>query len=292
MKKSIYFFLSIFLLSCFSLQAQLTLPQPSPHAHFTQTVGVTTVDIDYSRPGVKNRTIFGGLLPFDSLWRAGANSTTTIEFSEDVKIGGKNLAKGKYAIYAIPSKTQWTVIFNKDFKSSTSSYQQSEDAVRVKVAPKNTGFMESLTINLNNLRDNSADLVLAWENTTVVVPIEFSTVDLTLKNIKKATEAASTAYGRGANYYLENNLDLNTATELIDKALAIDNSWYNNYVKANILAKQGDFAEAADYAEKAVSLGKTSGNSGIYRFYSGAVEKAATDYRSKAGSKKSKKKKK
>ena len=147
-------------------------PAPSPTATFSQKVGLTDVSIIYSRPSKKGRTIMGDLVPYGKIWRTGANATTKITFSDDVKIGGKELAAGKYAFWTIPGESEWTIIFNKDIKSGAGSYKESEDALRVKVkSVKIAETVETFQINIEDNKPTSAIIELLWESTLVQIPL-------------------------------------------------------------------------------------------------------------------------
>ena len=150
-------------------------PAPSPLGKVYQRLGVTDVEVEYSRPGVKDRAVFSadGLAPFGKLWRTGANRATKITFSTDVMIGGKKVAAGTYSIFSIPGATEWTIIVNTDYdQGGTGSYDEAKDVVRVKVEPAELPFaVETMTFAFNNVKSTSADLLLYWEKTLVSVPI-------------------------------------------------------------------------------------------------------------------------
>jgi hypothetical protein len=148
-------------------------PRPSPNAAVSQTIGFTDVAVTYCRPGVKGRVIWGDLVPYDKVWRTGANEATTITFSDDVMIEGQKLAKGKYGVFTIPTKTTWTVIFNKTAQQwGAYQYKPEDDVLRVTVTPKEGAFQERMLFTFDNLSDKSAQLVLSWEKLQVPVKIE------------------------------------------------------------------------------------------------------------------------
>ena len=148
-------------------------PAPSPTATFSQKVGLTDVTIVYSRPSKKGRTIMGELVPYGKVWRTGANATTKITFSDDVKISGKNLAAGKYAFWTIPGESEWTVIFSKDIKGGAGDYKESEDALRVNVeALKIDETVETFEIMIADNKPNFANIRILWESTLIHVPLE------------------------------------------------------------------------------------------------------------------------
>jgi hypothetical protein len=152
--------------------AQDEKPAPSPTATFSQKVGLTEVTIVYSRPSKKGRTIMGELVPYGKVWRTGANATTKITFSDDVKIGGKELAAGKYALWTIPGESEWTVIFSKDIVGGAGDYKESEDALRVNVKSlKIAETVETFQINIEDNKPTSALIELLWESTLVQIPL-------------------------------------------------------------------------------------------------------------------------
>ena len=154
-------------------QAQENRIRVSPKASVMQVVGFTEVKIDYSRPGVKGRAIWGELVPYDKVWRAGANEATIISFSTDVTIEGKNLAGGKYSLFAIPNKNEWILIFNKVSKQwGAFEYNEAEDALRITVKPQSNGFQEWLTYSFTKVNDKSAIVNLEWEKLKVPFKIE------------------------------------------------------------------------------------------------------------------------
>ena len=147
-------------------------PAPSPTATFSQKVGLTDVSIIYSRPSKKGRTIIGDLVPYGKVWRTGANATTKFTFSDDVKIGGKDLPAGTYSLFTIPGENEWTIIFNKDIKGGAGSYKESEDALRVKTKSiKIAETVETFQINIEDNKPNSAIIELLWESTLVQIPL-------------------------------------------------------------------------------------------------------------------------
>lgn len=142
----------------------------SPNATVSQTIGTTVVTLHYGRPGVKGRTIFGDLVPYDKVWRAGANEATAINFSKDVKVQGKTLKAGWYSFFMIPGEKEWTIIFNSTIKWGL-DYDQKSDVLRVKTTSENAPMRESLMYFFRNLSDNSAELVFTWDKTAVPINI-------------------------------------------------------------------------------------------------------------------------
>lgn len=246
-----------------SASAQLQLPRPSPKSTVSQTVGVTDVTVIYSRPSVRDRKIWGALVPMDQVWRTGANEATIVKFSSDVKINGNALAGGTYSLHTIPGEKEWTVIFNKVADQWGSySYDAAKDALRVKAKPEASSHHEMLTFEFPAVTPTSADMVIAWEKVRVPLKIEVDTVTHAQKAVREAMSTAKADDARtpfqSANYYFENNLDPAYAMELVNKAIAIRETYGNLTLKARMLAKAGKKKEAIATAERAVAVGKAA----------------------------------
>lgn len=259
----------------FAASAQLQLPQPSAKAQVMQTVGLTEITIDYSSPSVKGRNIWGELVPFDKVWRAGANAATKITFSKDVIIEGTNVAKGTYSIFMIPSKAEWTVIINKDVNASTDQYKQENDVVRVKAAPSAISSRERLAYQVTDFTDESATVSMEWEKVRVAFRVSCGTGKQAVENIDKTLSSTWMQYNNAARYYYDIK-DYNKALEYVNQSIALSNQWFNNWVKAQILAGKGMNKEAYEFAAKAKELGDKN-PSGF--FFKDQVEKALVDWK-------------
>lgn len=237
--------------------AQLELPRPSPFAKVVQTVGLTEITVDYSSPAVKGRKIWGGLVPYDKMWRAGANSATKVTFSRDVKVDGKPVAAGSYALFIIPGKATWTVVLNKDANQNAlgREYKQDHDAVRVTVKPQAVPHRERLAYLVLDFSDEKATLAMEWEKVRVGVPIELATAEQAAANIKNATETDWRMWNSAARYLLETKKDYDAGLALVEKSLAEKEDWYNLFTKAQLLAGKGRYKDAYVLAEKAQALG-------------------------------------
>ena len=237
---------------------KINFPAPSPAATLKQRVGLTDIEIAYSRPGVKGRTIFGGLEPYDQVWRTGANSATRIVFSTPVKFNGTEVPAGTYGLFTIPGREEWTVILNKIAKQwGAYQYDPKDDVLRVKVTPvKLAEAVETFTIDLNDIRDESATLNLTWEKTRVPVKLEVDITTALVAQIAAAMAAdGKKPYFPAAMFYLDHNLDLTKAAQWMDAALAENpDAYYMLYHKARLLAKQGDKAAAIVTARKSIEL--------------------------------------
>jgi len=260
--KKLTLILLVLALGLFSIQwaQDIQFPRPSPKAKVFQTIGLTDVEIVYSSPGVKDRVIWGELVPYDEIWRTGANEATTIEFSGDVMIEGNKLAAGKYGLYTIPGKDQWTFIFSKQTNLwGTGGYKQEEDALRVKVKPMEAPFCERMHFMFRDVKDDSAKVMLHWEKLMVGFMITIDTKGAVLKSIENAMGRFWVTPYRAANYAFENEM-FDKAKEWIDTSTAQKEIYWNMLLKAKIykqLAKtKKETQEAVKILEKTLLLGK------------------------------------
>lgn len=253
MKKVTLIFIMI--LGAVSANAQIKIPKMSPRAYVTQMVGFTEVDLEYSRPSVKGRIIFGDLVPFGKIWRTGANENTIITFSEDVTIGGKPLKKGKYGLYTLPKADIWEVYFYATTNNWGTPDQWDESKIVLKTTAKPemlSRSVENFTLGLNSMDANSAVLELTWERTYLPVRIDFSTQAEALKTIDKTLAGPDTLdYYNAATYYYNSNLDMVKALAYINKALDLsaDKPFYETRLKSLIQYKLGDKKGAIDTAK-------------------------------------------
>ena len=259
------FILLAFLFVGFSLNAQIKTPAPSPSAKLEQVVGLTTVSLEYSRPAVKDREIFGanGLVPYGKVWRTGANQATKVTFDTDVKVAGSELKAGSYAILSVPSATNWAFHFYDYESSSFSSYVEKEPTAKVMAKPQRTSpSVESFTISLDNVKSDGADLCVSWANTTVALPISVDADGTVMANIDRVMAGPSKGdYYNAANYYHTSGKDLNKALEWVNIATEGDNPrFWQVRRKALILADLGKTKEAIAAAQMSLDLAKTAGN--------------------------------
>jgi hypothetical protein len=255
------------LLSSLTFQSQILTPQPSPKCLFNQMVGLTDVEIEYSRPGLKGRNIFGDLVPFGKVWRTGANSNTTISFSEDVVIDGKTLKKGKYALFTLPKVESWEVIFysKTDNWGTPEDWNESDVALRAYVVPQMLNKnVENLTIDINNLDNNFGYLNISWEKTLVSLKFEVPTQKMAMASIDKIMAGPSAGdYFSAAQFYLQSNGDMNKALSYVNKALELNKAtpfWYTK-LKSLIQAKLGDKKGAIETARISLAAAKEAKNS-------------------------------
>lgn len=212
--------------------AQVQTPQPSPHSKIEQVVGLTNVSVEYSRPGVKERTIFGDLIPYGELWRTGANENTKITFSDDVVINGETLKKGTYAIYTKPGKNSWEVLFYGDTDNWGVPKEWDEKKVVLQTEVKSVTLpfkIETFTLMFDNLKNNSATLNFVWENTAVSLDFQVPTEEKTMKSIETTMKGEPTAndYYAAASYYFSEGKNLEQALEWMQSAVKMmDNPPY------------------------------------------------------------------
>jgi Protein of unknown function (DUF2911)/Tetratricopeptide repeat len=241
--------------------AQLTEPQESPAAKVTQTIGLTEIEVDYHRPAVKGRKIWGGLVPYGEVWRAGANENTIVRFSTDVKIEGKALAAGTYGLHMIPTQKGWTVVFSKVSSAWGSfTYEQKEDALRVAVSPRTTaGNTEYLLYRFDDPATDKGTLVLAWEKLEVPVGITVDTAKITMARMKSELRGLPNFFWHGWNqaalYWANHGGSLDEALAYADKSVKMNPQFANQMTRATILEKKGKAAEAKEQRTKALAVG-------------------------------------
>ena len=263
--KKIIFVLAM-IIANYVTEAQVKTPQPSPKSTIMQVVGLTNVEIVYSRPSAKGRDVFNNLVPFGKLWRTGANENTTISFSDDVIIDGKTLAKGKYALYTTPRADNWEIIFY----TATDNWGNPENWDETKVALKTTvksehidRLVESFTIGINNLDNNFAHLEISWEKTIVALKFEVPTAKMAMASIDKVLAGPSAGdYFSSAQYLFQSNGDLTKALTYVNKALDMNKDkpfWYNR-LKSLIQAKQGDKNRAIETAKISLASAEAAKN--------------------------------
>jgi hypothetical protein len=249
---------------CSSSMAQtLNTPAPSTTQTIKQNFGLGSIELSYSRPNLKGRTAIGELVPFGKVWRTGANSATTLTFSDDVMIGGKTIAAGKYGLLTIPGKDSWILIITKQLDvTSPSAYKEESDVVRVNATPAATKEKtETFTMQFGTVKGNSCDLVLTWENTSVTLPISADVDTKVMKQIENIMTKDNLPYFNAAMYYMDNGKDLNQALSWFNKAA--DNNptaYWIQHQRANCLVKLGKKAEAIAAATKSLELATTAKN--------------------------------
>lgn len=271
--------------SSYGVFAQLNLPRESNRAAISQTIGDTVVSIVYHRPNAKSRKVLGGIVPYGEVWRTGANEATTFEVSNDVKINGQVLPKGKYSLHSIPTETEWTIIFNKTAEQWGSfEYNAKQDVLRVAAKPQTAGFHETMGLEFENVKGNTADVVIVWDKVKVPFTIDVGDVNgrflteirrqmLNLKSDDFRTPAQAASWV----YSTKITASYPEAVQWLDKSIAVRETFGSLNTKARILAEMGKNAEAIAVAEKAVQIGKASTPAAN----TAALEKLLTEWKTK-----------
>ncbi len=262
--KKLFIFLFAGLMAL-TVQAQLQTPQPSPFSTLKQKVGLTDVTVEYSRPSMRGRTIFGDLVPYDALWRTGANRNTTITFSDDVTVGDKELKAGSYAIFTKPGEAVWEFTFYTD--TNNGGVPRDWDASKVAAVVKTEVIempvdVETFTITIDDLHNNGATLGMLWEKTYVGVKFEVPTMDKAKKSIESVMNGPSAnEYFASASYYLAEGQDMQKAKEWIDKAVSMnDKAFWMMRTQSLIYAKLGDTKGAIEAAKRSLAVAEEAGN--------------------------------
>ena len=253
-----------------------TLPKPSPGAEIEQQIGATEIEISYSRPGAKERTVFGELVPFQKLWRFGANSATTITTEHALTFAEGELKAGTYSVFAIPNDDIWVIIFNTDTKASTDEYTKEKDALRVKAKSTENPFTETFTLGFDNIKEESASLVILWEKTKVELPFTLNTKENSIANIKAAVEKGedlNSVYNNAANYYYGSLKDNKTALEYVNKSVALGEDYRNLFLQARILYDLGEKDKAIEIGSRANEYAGKNASIGYQNFISGTISK-------------------
>ena len=254
------------ILGLFTFQIQISgqelyVPRVSPKASVSQYIGVCNVTVDYGRPGARERKIFGNLVPYDKVWRAGANEATTISFSHPVLLGGKEVSSGTYGLFMIPGRDTWTVILNLEWNQwGAYHYDNQKDAVRIKVSPQTIDHTEMFTYSFSEVNKSNGILKLEWETTRIGIPIETNSHAQTLEEIERSVNNSRAywyTYSAAAQYHYYEREEVEIAMKYIDIAITLEAPnpapWM---LKSQILASLGRFKEAVDVAEAAISVCK------------------------------------
>jgi hypothetical protein len=239
---------------------RIELPAASPAAKVSQTVGVTEISVEYSSPAVKGRKIWGGLVPYNDVWRAGANAATKVTFSKDVMIDGKPVPAGSYALFVIPTPTKWTLILSKKSdQSGAFSYKKEDDQLRVDVKPQPIAPRERLAYLVSNFSDVVASLDLEWEKVRVSLPIKLHTDEQVATNIKGLEQGGWQPWTSAARYELEKK-NYDQGLSLVETSMTLRQTWLNTFVKAQLLAGKGNFKDAYPLVQKAKEMGDKEQN--------------------------------
>jgi TolA-binding protein len=237
----------------------LDVPDVSPAASVSQQIGLTDITIRYHRPAVNKRKIWGELVPYDQVWRAGANENTTIQFSSPVTVGGKTLPAGTYGLHMLPGEKEWSVMLsNTSTAWGSFSYDEKEDAVRFTATPKPAEFEERLEYRIENPTDSSADIVMRWEKLQIAFPITVDTKAVVMDSLKKQLRGLPRfgwqAWNQAAQWALQHDADLDQAARWVDQSIATQQTFGNLRTKAAILEKKGDAKAAEDLRAQAMKI--------------------------------------
>lgn len=267
--------MTAFVALSFAMNAQITTPQPSPTGSFTQNVGLTEIKVEYSRPATKGRKIFGGVVPFDAVWRLGANSATKFTTTDSITVAGKGLAKGTYVIMAKPGASEWEIIFNKNPTASAFGFKEEDNVLKVKVPSQQLPFaVESFTMMIGDITGTGASFDIMWENTIVRVPFTNDVDSKVMAQIKQKLDGPTqNDFYAMSTYYFEAGKDLKMALDFCDKAFAKGEPrfWMLRH-KSLIQAKLGDKKGAVETAKKSLALAQEAKNPDYIRMNEASIK--------------------
>lgn len=276
MNKVVLFLLAI--VASLTVEAQINTPAPSPAAKLMQTVGLTEVTIDYSRPSMRGRKVYGNLVPFDKLWRTGANAYTKVSFDTDVTIGGKEVKAGTYSIFSKPGASNWEVYFYTDIVGggTPSNWEESKIAAQITAPVYNIEMpVETFTITIDDVTSTGANIGIIWENTYVAIPFSVPTDATVMSNIDKALNGPSAEdYYAAAVYYSSEGKDINKAKEWMDKAISMTEkpAFWQLRQQSLILAKAGDKKGAIAAAKKSLEGATAAGNNDYIKMNNDSIK--------------------
>jgi hypothetical protein len=270
---AIYFLTTILLVSKFTtLEGQINFPKISPKCVIQQQIGLSEIEVIYSRPSMRGREIMGSIIPYGRIWRVGANESTKFRISDDATINGKHLPKGEYALYAFPEKEEWTIVFHKNtthWGDGRKKYDPAEDALRIQVKPTRiTEGQESFQIGFDNFTHQSTEMQWKWEYTQIAFIIAFDTHAKVMQEIDEQMKANPTAntYYQSARYLQEQSLEPNQAKVWLQKAheLAGD-KYYIHRVRSLVEAQLGNYTLAIQHAQKSKQIAEELGKDEFVR---------------------------
>jgi hypothetical protein len=245
---------------------QVQFPAPSPTQTIKQDFGLGSIEVVYSRPSAKGRKVFGDLVPYGKLWRTGANAPTKITFTDVVEIGGKKVDSGSYVLYTIPAEENWEVIINRGKNGGVESYKESEDVVRFTASPTKAAKTETFTMQFADVKPESCELQLVWENKAITIPITTSVKEKIRKQIEAAMQTDKKPYWQAAQFYNEYDKNFSRALENVTKATeANPKAYYMFLYKARIQKEMGDVAGALATSQTSLALSKEAKNEDYVR---------------------------
>lgn len=248
-------------------EAQVRMPQPSTTQTIKQEFGMGSVEITYSRPNAKGRTVFGDLVPWNKLWRTGANAATKVKFTDVVMLGGQKIDTGTYVLYTIPNKTEWEIILNKGLTNwGIDGYKAEQDVVRFKVpALKMAQNAETFTMQIANVQNESCEIHLMWEKTAVAIPVKTNVKDRLKAQLEEALKSDRKPFFQAANFYYEWEKDLPKALTYCNSAIESaekggQKPFWMYLMKARIQKELGDKTAAKQSAQTCIDLAKAASN--------------------------------
>ena len=280
---SILIIFILFLIGVGTATAQVKLPQPSPEAFLKQTIGLTDITLRYHAPGVKGRKVFGSLVPYGKLWRAGANEATLITFQDELFLNHERVPAGTYSFFILPeSDSVWNIVLNKDTTLwGLEGYDELNDVAYLRVTPKKAAFHETMQFSFSDIGTNTAYLHLNWEETQVSIHVETEIEKKAMANIKKALAEAKPddwyTWAQCADYLVSKKEHHEQALKLINKSIAIKETFFNNWVKARLYAQNNEYQMAASLTAKAIQLGDKEPES--YKTYAREIQSAYNDWK-------------
>ncbi|ALD20903.1 hypothetical protein AM218_06265 [Hymenobacter sp. DG25A] len=264
---------------------QLPLPQVSPHALVQQTIGLTDITVDYHAPGVKGRTVWGQLVPYNQIWRAGANENTVVKFSAPVRINGQAVPTGSYSLYVLPVSDQdWQFVLNRVTTHwGAEGYDEKDDLVRIPIVPEASPFRETLLYWFSDAKNGTARLNLSWEKLTGSVYITTDVHAQALAGIEQTLAKQPHNWqllAQAAEYLIQNNIQAELALRYINESIRLNDTYLNNWLKARLLASKDDYSTAIVYARKALKLGDKDDNT--FKSQQPTMRIALTEWQAKA----------
>ncbi len=277
MKSIRFFFTALVIFTATMAEAQLTIPAPSPSLNIEQQFATSKIELSYSRPSVKGRKIFGDLVPFDKVWRTGANGATTIYFGEEVKINNVMVPKGKYGILTIPGKKEWVIIISKDTTvTSPDEYKKENDMVRISVKPiVLPKAVETFTIEVSDIKSNECQVQIKWEKTQVNFNVSADIDKKIMAQIDESMKAEKKPYYQAARYYFENDKDMNKALEWVKEAVKANaDAFWITHLQAKIELKLKKYDEAIASATASKEKAQQQGNGDYVKLNEKVIEEA------------------
>lgn len=266
----------------------IALPRVSPKASCGFTIGLTDVKVNYGAPAVKGRVIWGSLVPYGQVWRAGANEATTIEFSTDVNMEGQPLKAGKYSLFFIPGEKEWTVIVNKVWDQwGAYKYDETQDAIRFQVEPKmNESMLERLSYTITDMKPDMGYIKLSWEKMRLYLRFKVDLVTPVMANITAVLDTTAenkkwSLYATGAEFLLQNDGNIDQAYDWIKKSTDLKSGCWNWYVRGEIEAKKGDNVAAVASGTKSIELGMAFDDDEYYKEHSEEISAAVQAWAAK-----------